>query len=348
MHAFVTGSTGLLGNNLVRLLREQGHQVTALVRSPAKAARLFAGLDVALVEGDMRDVAAFGPAMEGCDVLFHTAAFFREYYQPGDHWEAPEAINVHGTLALLAEAERRGVKKVIYTSSNAVIGARPSGEPSDESDPPDARATQNLYAKSKVLAEQAIQAFLEHSRLPVVLILPGWMFGPGDAAPTGSGQLVLDFLNRRLPGIVAGGGDVVDARDVAQAMINAVERGRSGERYIVSGGEFVTLARIMDLLEQVSGVPAPRRRIPFALTLAYAWLSELYSRISGRPVLVTLNSVGILRYARVTSSAKARRELGATLRPLTETLRDEVDWFRANQAERIRGTLATTQSPGGV
>src|SRR6266496_3290506 len=158
----------------------------------------------------------------GHDVLFHTAAYFREYYQPGDHWAMLEAINVQGTLALLAEAERRGVKKVIYTSSNGVIGARPSGEPSDESDPPNARATQNLYMKSKVLAEHAVQAFLAHSTLPVVLILPGWMFGPGDAAPTSSGQIVLDFLNRRLPGIVTVGGDAVDARDVAQAMINAV------------------------------------------------------------------------------------------------------------------------------
>ncbi len=278
MRAFVTGSTGLLGNNLVRLLLEQGHQVTALVRSRAKAARLFAGLDVTLVEGDMRDVAAFGAALAGCDVLFHTAAYFREYYQPGDHWARLEAINVHGTVALLAEAERRGVKKVIYTSSNAVIGARPSGEPSD----------------------------------------------------------------------VEGGGDVVDARDVAQAMINAVERGRSGERYIVSGGEFVRLARILELLEQISGVPAPRRRIPFAVTLAYAWLSEIYSRITGRPVLVTVNSVRTLRYRHVTSSAKARRELGASFRPLAETLHDEVAWFRGNQVERLRGVPATSQSPRGV
>ena len=133
--------------------------------------------------------------------------------------------------------------------------------------------------KSKVLAEQAIQSFLERSRLPVVLILPGWMFGPSDAAPTSSGQIVLDFLKRRLPGIVTGGGDVVDARDVAQTMINAVEHRRNSERYIVSREEFVTLARILELLEQVRGVPAPRLRLPFAVTLVYAWLSELYSRM---------------------------------------------------------------------
>jgi dihydroflavonol-4-reductase len=116
-------------------------------------------------------------------------------------------------------------------------------------------------------------------------------------------------------------------------MINAAYRGRSGERYIVTRGEFVTLARILELLEHVSGVPAPRLRIPFALTLAYAWLSELYSRITGRPVLVTVNGVRTLQYPHVTSSAKARRELGASFRPLAETLRDEVAWFRGNQVE---------------
>lgn len=335
MRAFVTGSTGLLGNNLVRLLLQQGHQVSALVRSREKAARLFAGLHVQLVEGDMQDVAAFGPALVGHDTLFHTAAYFREYYQPGDHWHTLEAINIHGTVALLAEAERHGVKKAIYTSSNGVIGARASGELSDECDPPDSTQTGNLYFRSKVLAEQAVGTFLKHSQLPVVLILPGWMFGPGDAAPTSSGQLVLDFLNRRLPGIVPGAGDPVDVRDVAQAMINAVERGRSGERYIVAGAEVVSFGRLADLLEQVSGVRAPRLHIPYVAALAYAWVSEIYGRRTGKPVLATISSVRTLRHARRTSSEKARRELGATFRPLIETLRDEVTWFRTHQPERL-------------
>ncbi len=348
MRAFVTGSTGLLGNNLVRLLRQQDHQVSALVRSREKAARLFAGLDVQLVVGDMQDVAAFGPALAGHDLLFHTAAYFREYYQPGDHWPTLAAINVRGTSALLAEAERQGVKKVIYTSSNGVIGTRASGEPSDESDLPDPTRSDNLYFMSKVLAEQAVYAFLAQCKLPVVLILPGWMFGPGDAAPTSSGQLVLDFLNRRLPGIVAGAGDPVDARDVAQAMINAVERGRSGERYIVAGGEVVSFGQLAGLLEQVSGVPAPRLRIPYAAALAYAWVSEIYSRLTGKPVLATVSGVRTLRHPRLTSSEKARRELGATFRPLIETLRDEVAWFRTHQPERLKQPANTPQPASGA
>jgi dihydroflavonol-4-reductase len=125
MDAFVTGSTGLLGNNLVRLLVQQGHKVKALVRSREKAAKLFAGLDLAFIQGDMKDIEAFAPELEGSDVLFHTAAYFRDYYQPGDHWQELELINVTGTVQLLEQAEKAGVKKTIYVSSAGVIGSSP-------------------------------------------------------------------------------------------------------------------------------------------------------------------------------------------------------------------------------
>jgi dihydroflavonol-4-reductase len=329
MHAFITGSSGLLGTNLTRALIEQGHRVTALVRSREKAARAFAGLDVQLVVGDMQDVAAFGPAMAGVDVVFHTAAYFREYFQPGDHWATLEAINVRGTIALLEQAERHGVGRAILASSSGVIGMRPGQHWGDEQDGPDAYVMQNLYFKSKVLAEQRVAEFLRGSKLEVVQILPGWMFGPYDSAPTSSGQIVLDFLNRRLPGSFAGGGAPVDARDVAQAMIAAVSRGRSGERYIVGGDRHVSFGELFGLLEEASGVPAPRMHIPFPVMLAYAGISEAYGRLTGRPVLATINGVRTLRNHRTTRSDKAVRELGATFRPLAETLRDEVAYFRA-------------------
>lgn len=347
MHAFVTGSTGLLGNNLVRLLLQQGHQVTALVRSRAKAARLFAGLDIRFVEGDLHDVSGFAPALEGCDVLFHTAAYFRESFQPGDHWGVLKALNIDATVALLAEAERRGIKKVIYTSSSGVIGMKPGQDWGDEGCPPDAITLENLYFRSKVLTEQAIEQFLKRSALPVVLILPGWMFGPGDAGPTGSGRIVLDFINRKLPGIIEGGGAPVDARDVAQAMINAVERGVSGERYIVGSDRFVSFAELNRLIEQASGVPAPTLRIPYAASLAIAVVSEGISRLTGRPALITVSAMRTLRHRRTTRSDKARHELGISLRPLIDTLRDEVAWYRANpwlHEPQVRGQKPVVSS----
>lgn len=201
-----------------------------LVRSPEKASQLLSDLDVTLVKGDMLNFDSFAKELAGCDILFHTAAYFREYYQPGNHWQMLEDINVKSTMKLLTEAEKQGIKKLIYVSSAGPVGMKAANVPGDESTPRDPQAIKNLYFKSKVLAEDTIFEFLKQHSLPVILILPGWMFGPRDAAPTGAGQLVLDYLNQKMPGILDGGTCVVDARDVAQAMINAVERGKSGER----------------------------------------------------------------------------------------------------------------------
>lgn len=328
MRAFVTGGTGFLGSNLIRILAERGYSVTALVRSRSKADRTISNVPVALVEGDLSDVAGFAPALAGHDLVFHTAAFFREYFQPDDHWDTLKALNVDATIALLRAAEQHGVRRFVHTSSSGVIGMRTGQTWGDESDAPDAIAMDNLYFRSKVLAEQAIVQFLTSSALEVVMALPGWMFGPGDSAPTSSGQIVLDFLHRKLPGIIPGGGAPCDVRDVAHGMILAAERGRSGERYILGGDEWVSLGEILRALEQISGIPAPRLRLPYALAISVAALTEIQGRITGKPVLVTIAGLRTLQHRRTTRSAKSIRELGATFRPLEQTLRDEVAWFR--------------------
>lgn len=329
MHAFVTGSTGLLGTNLVRQLVEQGHTVKALARSREKAQRVLGDLpQVEIVIGDMEDIAGFAPAMAGCDVLFHTAAYFREYYQPGDHWPTLEAINVKGTVRILEEAERLGVKKAVYVSSVGVIGRTADGSPADESTPPSAYNYSNLYFRSKIVAEEAVAEFLRTHTLPVVLILPGWMFGPYDSAPTTAGQIVLDLLARKLPGIPPGGNMIADARDVAQGMINAVEHGKSGERYLIDGA-YHSIAELAHTVSRVSGVPAPTLRFPYPILLVYAWISETIARLTKGTTLITVEGVRTLANPIRTSSSKAVRDLGVTYRPLEDTLRDEVAYYRA-------------------
>lgn len=335
MRAFVTGATGLLGGNLVQALVDDGHAVTAVVRSKAKAAHL-AALGVTLVEGAMERVAGFAPAMRGHDVLFHAAAYFREYYQPGaDHWARLKAINVDGTAAILRAAEEQGLARAVYASSSGVLGKAPGGAPADETTPPDELVHANLYFRSKLLAEQAVDAFLAASKLPVVLIRPAWMFGPGDRAPTSSGQLILDFLNRRIPVSFAGYGAPVDARDVARAMVSAATRGRSGERYIVGGDATIRFDQLFALLEELSGVPAPRLRLPYGAILAAAHLSEAASRVTGRPASMPVEGIKTLREPHPLTSAKAVRELGATFRPFRATLRDELAWFARHRPELV-------------
>lgn len=331
MHAFVTGSTGLLGNNLVRQLVAGGHRVSGLIRSDAKARDVLGDCDVTLVRGDMRDVAGFADALRGCDVLFHTAAYFREYYQPGDHAAALEAINVRGTLALLEAADARGVGRCVHVSSGGTIGVKPNGEPGDEDTPPAPVATANLYFKSKVDGDAALRAWQAPNGMGVVEILPGWIWGPGDAAPTAAGQLALDFLAGKVPVIPDGGTCLVDARDVAAAMIAAAERGRPGEKYIV-GGSYVSVADVLAGLERVSGVRGPRLHLPHPVAMAFAAVSELVTHLTGRPLLISREAVRTMHAKLRMTSAKAERELGVHFRPLDDTLRDVVAWYRARPA----------------
>jgi dihydroflavonol-4-reductase len=154
------------------------------------------------------------------------------------------------------------------------------------------------------------------------------MFGPGDAAPTASGQLVLDFLAGKLPAIPPGGTSAVDARDVAVGMIRAAERGRSGEKYILAG-DFVTLADVIRTLEQVTGRSGPRARIPYPVAFVYAAISETWAKLAGGETLVTLEAVRMMQARLSVTCAKAEQELGWKHRPLRETLADEVAWYRA-------------------
>lgn len=327
MRAFVTGGTGLLGSSLIRVLLDEGHAVRALVRSRGKAMRLLGDTRAEVVVGDLQDVPAFSSALEGCEVLFHTAAYFREYYGPGDHWPKLERINVQGTLKLAEAARAHAVRRMVDTSTSGLIGLQPGGDPGDESTPPAPVARSNLYFKSKVLAEERLRAFSASSGLEVVSVLPGWIFGPGDAAPTAAGQFVLDFLARRIPAFPPGGVNVVDARDVAMGMVRAAARGRSGERYIL-GGDYLTLADIFVELERVSGVPAPRILVPYTVALGIAAVAQAWARLTRTETVMSVEGVRTLQAGLRVTSVKAQRELGATFRPFDETLRDTVAWLR--------------------
>jgi len=328
--AFVTGATGLLGNNLVRELLDQGFRVRALVRSRDKAERQFAGLAVEIVTGDMLAVEGFAPALAGVDVVFHTAAYFRDSYTGGRHWPKLHAANVLGTRALLQHAHAAGVRRFVHASSIAVLrGER--GQIVDETMLRDERDADDYY-RSKILSDHEVLAFLDHHpEFWAAMVLPGWMHGPGDMGPTSAGQTVLDVAHGRLPGVPPGSVCVVDARDVAQAMIAAHRQGRRGERYLAAG-RHVTTAELLPLIGQALGVQVPTRRIPLALLYAIAAISEAKARLTGRPVLFSWAMARALSTENERSrfsAAKSKAELGLQFRPMEATLRDEVAWFRA-------------------
>ena len=308
--AFVTGATGLLGNNLVRELVTRGIRVRALTRSSEKAQRQLGNLPIEIVTGDMSNVAGFAPALAGVGTLFHTAAHFRDSYKGGRHWPALYRTNVEGTKELLSSAYRAGVRRLVHTSSIAVLRG-PKGSLINEAMSRDERDADDYY-RSKILSEREVQNFLQaHPDMWGAIILPGWMFGPGDAGPTSAGQLILDFVHRKLPGIPRATFSVVDARDVAQAMIAAAEVGRRGERYLVAGRN-MSVAEICHRLESLSGVKAPAFTMPSALLYLVAFSAEAWARVSAQPVLLSLASVRLMAEEAGRTrfdSSKAEREL---------------------------------------
>ena len=330
MKAFVTGSTGLLGSNLTQLLLTQGYEVLALARDLSKARRVLGEHpNLKFVQGDMQDIPAFVRYLKGCDVLFHTAAYFRESFGLGEHWSKLKAINIDATILLLEVAEAAGVAKVIYVSSSGAIGLTPDGSPSNESTPPSALNYENLYFKSKVMGEDAIANFLKTHNLPVILILPGAMFGPGDAAPTEAGQFVVDFLNSKVPFVMSGGFSVVDPRDVAQAMVAAVQLGQSGERYLVAG-RFHSVEEIMQTLARFGNRSVPKIKLPgFAMHLV-ARMFLIVGWLAGKKPDLTINAVKIMLSEQRFDSSKAVQAFKVPFRPLAETLKDMVVWYEQN------------------
>jgi dihydroflavonol-4-reductase len=336
--AFVTGATGLLGSNLVRALRTRDWQVRALVRSRTKAEQQLGGTGAEIVLGDLADVSGFSAQLADVDVLFHTAAHFRESYQGGDHRTRLEDTNVAGTKRLLTAAYENGVRRFVHTSSIAVLDG-PAGSLIDEH----MRRNPNRaddYQRSKILSEAVVREFLHtHPDMWAAFVLPGWMHGPGDLGPTSAGQLVLDLLAQRLPGIVPATFSLVDARDVAEVMIAAEARGECGESY-VAAGRHMTLAEVIGRLAHLSGVPAPKRVIPLGLLFVLASTQELYARVTRRPALLSLAAVRLMAREREHTrfnSAKVEEKLGIHFRPIDETLADEIAYFRSAGFSALRG-----------
>ncbi|MBK5396163.1 SDR family oxidoreductase [Pseudomonas sp. TH39(2020)] len=330
-YAFVTGATGLLGNNLVHALLKRNIKVKALVRSIGKARKQFGNLPVEFVEGDMLNVDAFSHALQGCDALFHTAAYFRDSYKGGKHWQKLYDTNVTGTERLLQAAYAAGIRRAVHTSSIAVL----KGNKDQVIDETMSRSESDAddYYLSKILSEQKVQEFLQqHPDMFIAMVLPGWMFGPGDIGPTSSGQFLLDFVGMKLPGVLPGSFSVVDARDVAEHQLAAITRGRSGERYLAAGNH-MNMKSIFQALSSVSGVKAPERKIPLFMLRIIALVYEGYYRVTKNPVLISTSTVKLIEQEQGRthfSHNKSLKELECKFRPVAETLTDTLDWYRKN------------------
>lgn len=329
MKLLVTGATGLLGNNLTRALLERGHAVTGLTRSAAKAQWMFReGPEPQWIEGDMSKIEAWAHALEGMDGVAHTAAYFREYYQLGADPETLERVNVDATLELMSRAHAAGVSRFVHVGSSAAIGDKDDGSPGDEDTPPAPRRLANLYARSKAEGAERVHAAAEGlSGMRLTEVLPGWMWGPGDAGPTAAGQLALDLLAGRIPALPRGAINLVDARDVAAAMVAILEGTPAHARYILGGPQVPVEDIVHGIAEH-----APMKTPPFVpgfVALNVARGSELWARLTRSVPAVPLEGVRFFTDPIFVSSERARAELGFSPRPLSETLEATVSWLKS-------------------
>lgn len=325
MRAFVTGATGFLGSHVARVLADQGAELRVLTR-PTSNLKNLEGLNAETAIGDLRDAASLEKAMAGCEAVFHVAADYRLWVRdPEDMYRS----NVEGTRAILDAARKNGARRVVYTSSVATIGFTADGTAADEDSPVSLDNMIGHYKRSKFMAEQIA---LEAGRggMQVVTVNPTTPVGEQDVKPTPTGRIVVDFLKRKFPAYVETGLNLVDVRACARGHVMALEKGRSGERYIL-GGENLTLKQILDLLGKITGLPSPKIKLPYAFAFAAGFFGETITgrMLHGDP-RATVDTVRMGKKKMFASSYKAERELGWKIVPVEEALRRAVQWFRGN------------------
>lgn len=326
MKAFVTGGTGFVGANLIRLLLQQGYAVRALVRGNSCLDNLKF-LDVEIVPGDLNqeDLAQH---MKGCQVLFHVAAQYSLWQKER---EALYRNNVLGTRNILSCAFQAGIERTVYTSSVAAIGVRQDGFPADETYQSPVEQLIGDYKKSKYYAEQ--EAIKAASRQDIVIVNPSTPIGALDLKPTPTGEIIVRFLHRKMPFYIDTGLNLIDVQDVAWGHILALEKGRTGDRYIL-GNQNLTFAQLLGKLEKITGIPAPKSTIPNWLPYTVAWLEENILAKLGKQPTIALDGVRMSQQKMFYDSSKAITELGLPQSNIDLALEQAVKYFKGIKNER--------------
>jgi dihydroflavonol-4-reductase len=319
----VTGSTGFLGTHLIDHLLQKGHEVVALCRQEAPE---IASRGALVRLGDVLDGASVRAAAEGCVGVFHCAG---KVSRRREDAEALYRVHVEGTKTALDASREAGVKRAVIASTSGTVAVSRAPEVLDETAPAPTELIAGWpYYRSKLYAERAA---LDRSGagFEVVSVNPSLLLGPGDVHGSSTSDVV-SFLERKVPLVPAGGIAFVDARDAAEAMWLAMEKGRAGQRYLVNASN-MTLDAFFGRLSRISGVPAPKLRAPRSVLLAKAG-AELLKRASKHvPLQFELDAVSaeMAQHFWYVDASKARKELGWSHRDPMETLSETVEDLRA-------------------
>jgi dihydroflavonol-4-reductase len=321
MDALVTGGTGFVGANLVRELLADGQTVRVLAR-PGSDRRALESCRVEIAHGDLLDRDSIRAAVTGARRVYHVAADYRLWARdPRELYRA----NVDGTRHVLEAAAEAGAERIVYTSTVGVLGIPKDGTPGDETTPVGLEDMVGPYKASKFLAERVAEELAARGA-PVVIVNPSAPLGPWDIKPTPTGQMIVDFLKGKMLGSIDTGLNIVHVRDVARGHVLAGARGMVGQKYVL-GNRNMSLIEIFRALAALTGVRAPRFRVPYGVAWLAAFCMEGAARVTGGTPEVPLNAVRMGRKRMYFSTAKAVRELGLPQTPAEDALRDAVTWF---------------------
>ena len=325
MRVLVTGATGFVGGNLARELWDRGYEVRALVR-PGSNTLTTEGTGIQRVKGDLLDRGSLDQAMAGCEAVFHCAAAYTFWSRDP---QRVRKTNVEGTVNVLECARDAGVWRIVYTSTVSTVGMPKDGTLGDESTPLKRDALHGHYKQSKFDAEREAMR-LASEGVPVVVVNPTAPVGPWDVKPTPTGKIILDFMRRRIPAYLATGMNLVDVADVSAGHILALERGETGKRYIL-GNRNVTLKEMFTMLSRITGLPAPKWRLPYWLVVGAGYAEQAVSAgLLRREPLIPVEGVLASRKPAWVSSERAISELGLPQSPVEGALERAAEWFAAN------------------
>lgn len=316
----VTGATGHLGTALCESLIDNGHQVRALVN---KDKSISNKVPVASIEGNILDKPSLLRFMEGCDVVIHTAAVIDL-----GHNNDPRLydVNVIGTENILKCAKEAKVKKVIHVSSIHAYAQISKDTPIDEESQyvsDNSLFYDQTKRDSQIVAELAAKAGQD-----VVIVCPTSILGTPDYRPSRVGKAILDIYKGVIPAIIQGGFNFVDVRDVAEGIIKAMEKGRTGESYIL-GGDYYTLKQIASIILKLKGSKKDIKEIPVPFAYIGLPIVQLIANLFNREPIYERNYLNIIKKgSKFINSAKAKRELGYQSRPIETTLEDTISWFK--------------------
>lgn len=321
----VTGATGHIGNVLVRELVCRGERVRVLLY-PGESRAALQDLDVETVEGDILDPEALDSAFAGVDMVYHLAGMISISAEADP---LVPLVNVQGTRNVVAACRRAGVRRLVYTSSIHAIQHAAKGVVMDERLPFDPHHTLGEYDRSKARASLAVLSAVEKG-LDAVIVCPTGVIGPYDFRLSETGRLLLGAIRRPVQVLIHGAYDFVDVRDVANGIILAGERGRTGEVYILSG-EAVSVRQLIHFVRAETGKRGTLILVPYWMARLAANMAPFYARLTQKRPLVTRYSLETVVGNCQISSAKAQRELGYRARPLEHSVRDTVRWFLENR-----------------